>query len=125
MKNIFFRTLALATAIGGVAAINAQAQHKSNASMKNTQATKLIPMKDFFRNSEKRSYQLSRDGNHIAFMAPYKNRMNIFIQKMGAGKEEPKRLTSLEDRDIAGYFWANNGRIAYLKDSGGDENFHL
>ena len=125
MNNTLLKTLAIATVMGSLAVTSAQAQHKSTPSMKNTQATKLIPMKDFFRNSEKRSYQLSPDGNHIAFMAPYKNRMNIFIQKMGAGKSEPKRLTSLEDRDIAGYFWANNGRIAYLKDNGGDENFHL
>ncbi len=125
MNSPLFKTLAIATAIGSFAITNVQAQQNNKAAMNNTQAARLIPMKDFFRNSEKRSYQLSPDGNHISFMAPYKNRMNIFIQKMGGSKEEPKRLTSLEDRDIAGYFWANNGRIAYLKDNGGDENFHL
>lgn len=93
--------------------------------MQHNEYPPLIPMKDFFRNPEKRSYQLSPDGLHIAFMAPYKSRMNIFIQEMGKAAAEPRRLTSLEDRDIAGYFWANDNRIAYLKDDGGDEDYHL
>lgn len=93
--------------------------------MQHNEYVPLIPMKDFFRNPEKRSYQLSPDGHHIAFMAPYKSRMNIFIQEMGKAAGEPRRLTSLEDRDIAGYFWANDQRIAYLKDDGGDEDYHL
>lgn len=119
------RSLAIAAAICSFAA-SSQAQTQSHSTMHNDgQPVKLIPMKDFFRNSEKRSYQLSPDGNYIAFMAPYKSRMNIFVQKMGKDKKEPVRITSQEDRDIAGYFWANNGRIAYLKDNGGDENFHL
>jgi dipeptidyl aminopeptidase/acylaminoacyl peptidase len=85
----------------------------------------LIPLKDFFRNPEKGNYNLSPDGDYIAFMAPYKNRMNIFIQKIGEDGQEPKRLTMLEDRDISDYFWVNNSRIGYLRDNGGDENFSL
>jgi len=56
-------------------------------------------------------------------MIPWKNRLNVFIQK--TGRDEIKRLTSAEERDIAGYFWANNKRIAYVQDKGGDENFRL
>ena len=39
----------------------------------------LIPMEDFMRNPEKSSFQISPDGNHIAFMKPWKIRMNVFI----------------------------------------------
>lgn len=125
MKPQLIKSFAIAAAICSFSTIS-QAQTQSRTTMRNDgQSAKLIPMKDFFRNSEKRSYQLSPDGNYIAFMAPYKSRMNIFVQKMGKDKKEPIRVTSQEDRDIAGYFWANNGRIAYLKDNGGDENFHL
>lgn len=35
------------------------------------------------------------------------------------------RITSERERDLAGYFWANDSRILYLKDTGGDENFQL
>ena len=49
--------------------------------------------------------------------------MNIFIQKIGA--KEHKRVTSVTDRDIPGFFWANNDQLTYTLDSGGDENFHI
>ncbi len=83
----------------------------------------LIPLEDFFKNPERSSYNISPDGKYISFMAPYESRMNIFVQK--AGSEKVTRLTSETDRDISGYFWANNKRILFLKDNGGDENFAL
>ncbi len=82
-----------------------------------------IPLEDFFKNPEKSSYQISPDGAYYSYMAPYENRMNVFIQKIG--ESEAQRVTEVTDRDIAGYMWANNDRILYLKDNGGDENFAL
>ncbi len=84
----------------------------------------LIPMKDFFKNPEKSSFKLSPDGEHIAFMKPWKTRMNVFVKKT-ASDDEAVRLTSAEDRSIGGYIWAGNSRIAYVKDKGGNENYHL
>jgi dipeptidyl aminopeptidase/acylaminoacyl peptidase len=81
----------------------------------------LIPMKDFFRNPEKTAFQLSPDGNYLAFMKPWKNRMNIHVQKIGETKIT--RVTSAEKRGIMGYLWANNKRLVYAQDKGGDENF--
>lgn len=83
----------------------------------------LIPLEDFFRNPEKTAYQISPDGKYFSFLAPYENRMNIFVQKVGSDKAT--RLTGETDRDISGYYWANKNRILYLKDFGGDENFAL
>ena len=84
---------------------------------------KQIPLEDFFKNPEKSSYQISPDGSFYSFMATYKNRMNIFIQKIS--DSSATQLTFEEARDIAGYFWPNNEQIVFLKDEGGDENFHL
>ena len=42
-----------------------------------------IPMEDFFRKPEKVSYQLSPDGTYFSYMAPYNDRMNVFVQKVG------------------------------------------
>ncbi|MCX6233467.1 MAG: S9 family peptidase [Bacteroidetes bacterium] len=83
----------------------------------------LIPLEDFFKNPEKSSYKISPGGTYFSFKAPYEKRMNIFVQKIGA--DSAIRLTSETDRDIAGYFWANDNYILYLKDQGGDENFRL
>jgi dipeptidyl aminopeptidase/acylaminoacyl peptidase len=84
---------------------------------------KQIPLEDFFRNPEKTSYQISPGGIYFSFKAPYQDRMNIFIQKIGA--DSAIRLTAETDRDIMGYFWPNDNQILYLKDQGGDENFRL
>ena len=83
----------------------------------------LIPLRDFFRNPEKAGYSLSPDGEYFAFLAPWENRLNIFIQKFS--ETEAKRITSVTDRDLVGYFWASNERIVYARDQAGEENFHL
>jgi dipeptidyl aminopeptidase/acylaminoacyl peptidase len=88
-----------------------------------TRRAKLIPLRDFFRNPERSSFQLSPDGSRISFMQPYQNRMNVFVQPRVGG--EIVRVTSETERDVAGYFWKGSGRIVYLKDFKGDENFHL
>ena len=80
-------------------------------------------VEDFFRNPEKSGFQLSPDGKYYAYQAPYKHRLNIFVQEIG--KDSALRLTSDTARDIAGFFWGNSSRILYLKDTGGDENFKL
>jgi len=87
------------------------------------QTAKLIPVRDFFKNPEKAYFQISPDGKYISFTQPYQSRMNIFVQARGSS--EAKRATSITDRDIAQYFWKGNERLMYLKDFGGDENFHL
>ncbi len=84
---------------------------------------KEIPLEDFFKNPEKSGYQISPDGKYFSYLAPYESRMNVFVQKIGS--EKARRLTGEKDRDIAGYFWANNKRILFLKDTGGDENYAL
>lgn len=88
-----------------------------------TGSGKYIPIEDFFKNPTKTAYSVSPDGTHIAFMQAWHNRMNVFVQKRGS--DEAVRVTSAEKRDIASYFWANNTVIAFLQDTGGDENFQL
>lgn len=82
-----------------------------------------IAMEDFFRNPEKTAFQLSPNGEYFSYLAPFEKRLNVFVQK--AGDSTAIRITSETERDIAGYLWANNNRILYLKDTGGDENFQL
>ncbi|WP_221411500.1 S9 family peptidase [Dysgonomonas sp. 216] len=83
----------------------------------------ILPLEDFFKNPEKTSYQISPDGKYFSFLAPYENRMNIYVQEIG--QDSAMRLTSETARSVAGYFWGNNNRILFLKDTGGDENFQL
>ena len=84
---------------------------------------RLIPMKDFFRNPESAMFELSPDGEYLAFLKPWENRLNVHVQKIE--EEQVTRITGATERDIAGYIWANNNRIAYVQDTAGDENFRL
>ncbi|MCB0769890.1 MAG: S9 family peptidase, partial [Flavobacteriales bacterium] len=68
----------------------------------------------------KASFRISPDGKYISYRAPWKNRMNVFVQKVG----EPTSIQVTRDtiRDVGGYFWKGD-RILYSRDINGDENF--
>src|ERR1700751_2716223 len=82
-----------------------------------------IPLRDFFRNPEKTAYQISPSGESIAFLRPYENRLNVWVQSVKGGEE--RRITAVTDRDITSYFWKSDQHILFSQDSGGDENFHI
>ena len=82
-----------------------------------------IPLEDFFKNPEKTAFEISPDGQKVAFMQPWENRLNVHVKNIGSN--EVIRLTSATERDIAGYLWLGNSRIGYVQDTGGDENFRL
>ena len=86
---------------------------------------RLILLEDFFRNSERTSFQLSPDGRHLAYLAPYENRMNLYVRPLGGDTDQPLRVTEETARDVAGYCWADNERLLFMKDVGGDENYQL
>ncbi len=90
---------------------------------KTTKDTRLIPLRDFFKNPEKTAYKISPDGKYLSYLAPHNNRLNVFIQKIGSDKAE--RITNETERDIVNYIWGNNEQILYLQDNKGDENYHL
>lgn len=80
-------------------------------------------MEDFFRNPQEAGFQLSPDGRHLSFMAPFEERMNVYVRDVNGG--EAVRVTSETQRSVAGYMWADNERLLYMKDVGGDENYQL
>ncbi|MBK8681792.1 MAG: S9 family peptidase [Bacteroidetes bacterium] len=82
-----------------------------------------IPLRDFFRNPDKTGFKISKDGTHISWLASVNNRLNIHIQNRET--EEIKCITNQTERDIMFYFWLNNSKLAFLQDTGGDENEHL
>ncbi len=84
----------------------------------------IIPLEDFFKNPERSAFQLSPNGQYLAFLAPYQNRKNIFVQRLGS-QDAAQRITAVTDRDLSSFFWVNNNQLLYIRDNGGDENFHL
>ncbi len=84
-----------------------------------------IPLEDFFRNSEHTAYQLSPDGKYISYLAPYKDRLNVFVRRVDEDDTVSLRLTSETERSVAGYMWADNERLLFMKDTAGNENYQL
>jgi dipeptidyl aminopeptidase/acylaminoacyl peptidase len=82
-----------------------------------------LPLQDFFRNPQAAGYTLSDDGKYLAFLAPWQDRLNVWVQSVAGG--EAKRLTDVTDRDLAGVSWKGNDTVLFEKDNGGDENYHL
>ena len=82
-----------------------------------------IPLEDFFRKPEKAMLRISPGGTHLAYLAPYRRRLNLFVQELSTGAVT--RVTSETERDISGYVWGNDRRLVHVRDQGGDENFRL
>jgi len=89
-------------------------------------AANQIPLRDFFRNPDKTAYRISPDGKFVSHTEPFERRMNVFVESRDEiGKGKAVRVTSETERDMGGYWWKNNDCIVYVRDFGGDENFHL
>lgn len=85
--------------------------------------TRRIPLEDFFRKPERSGFELSPSGRHLAFLAPWERRLNVHVLDLDLGLE--RRLTDARERDVAGFLWADDDRIVYVQDAGGDENWRL
>jgi hypothetical protein len=114
MKKIALSLLPLVLALTGC----------SSDSKKSVAAPPPPSVEDFFRNAEKTGFQISPDGKWISYLAPWENRMNLFIEPRDHSAPA-QRLTDIKDRDLAGYFWKGNGRLIFERDFNGDENFQI
>lgn len=83
-----------------------------------------ISVADFFNPPTRTGATISPDGTHLAFLAPWKNRLNVWVQDID-GNNEPRCVTADENRSVHHYEWTDDPRwMIYLQDTGGDENWH-
>src|ERR1700761_5500476 len=73
-----------------------------------------IPISDFFKAPEKSFFKISPDGKYVAYLKPYKERQNLFIESLADGKE--RMATSFDDYPIRDYYWTFNDQIVFLQD---------
>ena len=84
----------------------------------------LIPREVLFGNPERVAPQISPDGRRLAWVAPDEGVLNVWVADVGS--EDARAVTQDRERGIRQYFWAHDGRhLLYLKDEGGDEDWHL
>ena len=89
----------------------------------------LIPVADLMAPPERARATLSPDGTRIAFLAPWKERLNIWVADPDA-LDDARCVTTDETRSITGYDWVESDGgearwLLYRQDAGGDEHFHL
>ena len=92
-------------------------------------APELISIEDFFGPPVRTSAAISPDGTKIAFLAPWKNRLNVWTQDIApdlSTDTDARCVTADETRSVLEFQWTDHPRwMLYLQDSGGDENHHV
>jgi dipeptidyl aminopeptidase/acylaminoacyl peptidase len=85
----------------------------------------LIDVEELFANAERAGAQVSPDGRHLAFLAPEKDRLNIWVTDLDQS-DEPVCVSHEHQRGIKRYWWlADSQHLLYMQDEGGNERFHV
>lgn len=79
---------------------------------------------DYFQTPDVFSFKLSPDGKYLSYMKRRETgERDLYLKETATQKES--LLIKQEEDLIRAYFWANDSRILYLQDKGGNENYHL
>ncbi len=85
----------------------------------------LIAVDELLAPPERAAATISPDGTRIAFLAPWKGRLNVWVQDLD-GTAEARCVTADETRTVQRYLWTDDPRwLLYLQDNKGDENWHV
>ena len=85
----------------------------------------LIPRDALFGNPERANVQISPDGKYLSWIAAVDGVMNVWIAPAG-DLAKARAVTTDKARGIRQYFWSHRpDTLLYMRDTGGDENFHL
>jgi dipeptidyl aminopeptidase/acylaminoacyl peptidase len=84
----------------------------------------LIPRAVLFDNPERAAPAISPDGKQLAYLAPVKGVLNVWVRTLG--KSDDRAVTSDTKRGIRNFFWQYDSRhVLYPQDVGGDENWRV
>ena len=81
-------------------------------------------VEDYFARPKARSFQFSPDGKYLSYREKDDNLKNhVYVKNLST--DEVKRVIVEGEELIRGYGWANNNRLIYIMDKGGNEDYHL
>lgn len=81
-------------------------------------------IKDYFQKPNQASFQFSPDGLYVSYKERDENgKSHVFVKNTKTDKIT--RVIEEKDELVRQYGWANNNRLIYMSDQGGDENFHI
>ena len=93
-----------------------------------TTPSPLIAVDEFFDLPVRSRAVLSPDGRTVAYLAPWRGRLNVFLRDLDAEWTAPddRRITGETRRNIDTFVWTPDGRyLLFWQDTDGDENWHL
>ncbi|RAJ56626.1 dipeptidyl aminopeptidase/acylaminoacyl peptidase [Streptomyces sp. Amel2xB2] len=84
-----------------------------------------LAAEDFFGPPVRTRASISPDGGRIAYLAPWRERLNIWVES--ADRDGEARCVTADDkRSVHVYHWTHDPRwMIYEQDGDGDENWHL
>ena len=128
------------TIVSVLAFVNSNAQDKSdslpgNISLPSTQEelAKIVALdkgnykyavEDYFVKPQQSSFKLSPNGKYFSYMEKDNNgKRHVYVKN----NETNEIIRAIEEDEelIRDYRWASDKRLIYLKDQGGNENYHL
>lgn len=87
--------------------------------------TELIARDALFGNPERANVQISPDGKYLSWVAAVEGVLNVWVAPAD-NASQARAVTQDKARGIRSYFWSYQpDTLLYLRDSGGDEDFHL
>ena len=85
----------------------------------------ILTVEELFSSPVRGLATISPDGTKIAYLAPFKNHLNVWIQNVDAD-DDARCVTADETRSVFEYYWTHDSRwLLYTQDTGGDENSHV
>jgi dipeptidyl aminopeptidase/acylaminoacyl peptidase len=82
-----------------------------------------IPVETLFQNPTISSLEFSPDGTKVLCLVPYERRQNLAVIDLTKGTKN--LLSSFTDQQASSPFWASDGRILFLVDDKGKEQYKV
>ena len=81
-------------------------------------------VEDYFARPKARSFSFSPNGTYLSYREKDENTKNhVYVKNLETN--EVTRVIEEKDELIRGFGWANEGRLVYVMDNGGNEDYHL
>ena len=123
MRHPAFRLTLLASTVAF--ALAPQAAQAAPSAADRIAGTELIARDALFGNPERANVQISPDGKYLSWVAAVDGVLNVWVAPAD-NPSQARAVTQDKARGIRSYFWSYQpDTLLYLRDSGGDEDFHL
>ena len=81
-------------------------------------------VKDYFARPNSSQFNLSPNGTYLSYREKDENLKNhVYVKNIASG--DTKKVIVEGEELVRGYGWANDNRLIYIKDKGGNEDYHL